>query len=107
MYIRFGVIINVNIWDPKQPEFILNLILQYHNTRWVRMIEVKAMTHFLYGTHAGFINKLNGIKKVKIDNWLRAQRKNSALLVDNDVRRAVGHMEALRLRQNQHHEDNF
>lgn len=25
MYAKFGVIINVNVWDPKQPEFILNL----------------------------------------------------------------------------------
>jgi hypothetical protein len=53
------------------------------------MIEVMAMTHFLYGAHAGFINELNGTKKVEIDNWLRAQRTNSALLLDNDVRRAV------------------
>jgi hypothetical protein len=107
MCARFGVIINVNIWDLRQPEFILNLKLQYHNTRWVRMIEVMAMTHFLYGAHAGFINKLNGTKKVEIDNWLRAQRTNSALLMDNDVRRAVERMEALRLRHNQRHEDNF
>jgi hypothetical protein len=100
MCARFGVIINVNVWDPMQPEFILNLKLQYHNTRWVRMIEVMAMTHFLYGAHAGFINELNGTKKVEIDNWLRAQRTNSALLLDNDVRRAVERMEALRVRQN-------
>ena len=66
-----------------------------------------AMTHFLYGTHAGFINELNGTKKVEIDNWLRAQRTKSALLVDNDVRRAVKRMEALRLRQNQGHDNNF
>jgi hypothetical protein len=46
MCARFGVIINVNIWDPRQPEFILNLKLQYHNTRWVKMIEVMAMTQF-------------------------------------------------------------
>jgi hypothetical protein len=57
-----------------------------------------AMTHFLYGAHAGFINELNGTKKVEIDNWLRVQRKNSALLLDNDVRRAVERMEAQRLR---------
>jgi hypothetical protein len=85
----------------------LNLKLQYHNTRWVRMIEVMAMTHFLYGAHAGFINELNGTKKVEIDNWLRAQRTNSALLMDNDVRRAVERMEALRLRHNQQYDDNF
>jgi hypothetical protein len=105
---RFGVIINVNAWDTKQPEFILNLKLQYHNTRWVRMIEVMAITHFLYGAHAGFINELNGTKKVEIDNWLKAQRtNNSALLADNDVRRAVDRMEALHLRQNQRQDDNF
>jgi hypothetical protein len=106
MCARFGVIINVNHWDQKQPEFILNLKLQYHNTRWVRMIEVMAMTHFLYGAHAGFINELNGTKKVEIDNWLRAQRTNSALLVDQDIRRAVERMEALRIRQNQRYNDN-
>jgi hypothetical protein len=84
---RFGVIINVNVWDSKQPEFLLNMKLQYHNTRWVRMIEVMAMSHFLYGAHAGFINELNGTKKVEIDNWLRAQRlNNSALLADNEIR---------------------
>jgi hypothetical protein len=105
---RFGVIINVNVWDSKQPEFLLNMKLQYHNTRWVRMIEVMAMTHFLYGAHAGFINELNGTKKVEIDNWLRAQRlNNSALLADNEVRRVVERMEALRIRQDQRHEDNF
>jgi hypothetical protein len=102
------VIINVNVWDSKQPEFLLNMKLQYHNTRWVRMIEVMAMTHFLYGAHAGFINELNGTKKVEIDNWLRAQRlNNSALLADNEVRRVVERMEALRIRQDQRHEDNF
>jgi hypothetical protein len=71
------------------------------------MIEVMAMTHFLYGAHAGFINELNGTKKVEIDNRLRAQQTNSALLLDHDVRRAVERMEALRLRQNQRHDDNF
>jgi hypothetical protein len=71
------------------------------------MIEVMAMAHFLYGVHAGFINELNGTKKVEIDNWLRAQWTNSELLLDNDVRRAVEQMEALRLRQNQRHDDNF
>ena len=71
------------------------------------MIEAMAMTYFLYGAHVGFINELNGTKKVEIDNWLRAQRTNSALLVDQDVRRAVERMEALRLRQNQRHDDNF
>jgi hypothetical protein len=104
----FGVIINVNVWDSKQPEFLLNLKLQYHNTRWVRMIEVMAMSHFLYGAHAGFINELNGTEKVEIDNWLRAQwLNNSALLADNEVRRAVERMEALRIRQDQRHDDNF
>jgi hypothetical protein len=107
MCARFGVIINVNIWDPRQLEFILNLKLQYHNTRWVRLIEVMAMTHFLYGAHAGFINELNMTKKVEIDNWLRAQRTNSALLMGNDITRAVERMEALQLRHNQRHEDNF
>jgi hypothetical protein len=38
---------------------------------------------------------------------LRAQWTNSELLLDNDVRRAVEQMEALRLRQNQRHDDNF
>ena len=71
------------------------------------MIEVMAMTHFLYGVHAGFINEMNGTKKVEIDNWLRAQRTNSALLVDQDIRRAVERMDALRLRQSQRHDDNF
>jgi hypothetical protein len=72
MCASFGVIINVNIWDLKQPQFLLNLKPQYHNSRWVKIIEVMAMTHFLYGTHAGFVNKLNRTKKVKIDNWLKA-----------------------------------
>ena len=107
MCAHFGVVINVNAWDPKQPEFILNLKLQYHNTKWMRMIEVMAMTHSLYGAHAGFINELNGTKKIEIDNWLRAQRTNSALLVDQDIRRAVERMEALQIRQNQCHDDNF
>jgi hypothetical protein len=71
------------------------------------MTEVMAMTHFLYGAHAGFINEMNGTKKVEIDNWLRAQRTNSALLLDNNVKRAVERMKALRLRHNQRHDDNF
>jgi hypothetical protein len=32
------------------------------------MIEVMAMIHFLYGAHAGFIDELNGTKKVEIEN---------------------------------------
>ena len=104
---RFGVVINVNVWNPMQPEFIMNLKQQYHNTRWVKMIEVMAMMHFLYGAHASFINQLNGMK-VEIDNWLRAQRTNdSTLLANNEVRRAVEWMEALRLRQGQRHANNF
>jgi hypothetical protein len=104
---RFNVIVNVNIWDSKQPEFLLNLKLQYHNTQWVRMIEVMAMCHFLYGAHAGFVNELNGTKKVEIDKWLRSQRTNSStLLADQDVRRAVERMEALWIRQDTRHADN-
>jgi hypothetical protein len=39
------------------------------------------------------IKKLNGTKKVEIDNWLKAQRtNNSTVLADNDVRRAVERM---------------
>jgi hypothetical protein len=106
MYSQFNVIVNVNIWDSKQPEFLLNLKLQYHNTRWVRLIEVMAMCHFLYRAHAGFVNELNGTKKVEIDNWLRSQRTNSStLLADQDVRRAVERMEALRICQDTRHAD--
>jgi hypothetical protein len=103
---RFGVLVNVNIWDSKQPEFLLNLKLQYHNTRWVRMIEVMAMCHFLYGAHAGFVNELNGTKKVKIDNWLCSQRTSSSM-ADQDVRRAVERMEVLRIRQDTRYGDNY
>jgi hypothetical protein len=69
---------------------------------------VMAMMHFLCGMHIGFIDKLNGTKKVAIDNWLKARRtNNSILLADNKVRRVVERMKALRLRQGQRHDDNF
>jgi ribonuclease HI len=51
--------------------------------------------------------ELNGTKKVKI-NWLKTHvTKNLTLQVDNEVRRAMEQMEALRLRQNHRHEDNY
>ena len=55
MCTKFGMVINVNIWDKKQPKFLLNLKLQYHNTMWTRIIEIMAMTHFFYGIHSRFI----------------------------------------------------
>ena len=43
----FKVVVNVNRYDERRPEFLINLKLRYHSSRWGRMLEVMAMTHFL------------------------------------------------------------
>jgi hypothetical protein len=65
-----------------------------------------AMTHFFYGAHLRIINELRGTKKVKIDNWLAAQRKNQTIyLKEQDVHKALDKMEAWTFKRNQQYKD--
>ena len=98
---QFGVIVNVNQFDIRHPEFHVNLKLRYHHTRWQRMVELMSMMHFFYGANGGFINEF-GTKKIAVDNWLRTQGDSrSQLLLDDDVRKEVTRLQALELRKNQ------
>lgn len=72
------------------------------------MIEVMASTHFLHGAHGCFINEFNGTRKIAIDKWLSAQRKNDTkLLLDDDVRKAVDRLEAEEYRRELLNKDRY
>ena len=104
---QFGVIVNVNQFDVRHPEFHVNLKLRYHHTRWQRMVELMSMTHFFYGANGGFVNEF-GTKKIAVDNWLRAQGdSNSQLMQDEDVRREVTRLQALEARKKQTQADQY
>lgn len=85
------IIINVNRFDPNRPEFHIMLKIQHQSTRWHRVVEVMAITHFLYGPHLCWVNEFPCTRFYAWKYWFNSQRTNNpALLIrDADVRKAV------------------
>lgn len=54
---QWNVTIDVNQFSESHHEFLLLLKLQYRRTKWVRLVEAMAMTHFIVGAHKCLINE--------------------------------------------------
>jgi hypothetical protein len=85
------VVLNVNKFVKNQYEFFLLLKLQYRPTRWVRMVEAMAITHFIAGAHRCLINEFPHTRARPFDKFLRWQHLNAPTVVaqDEDLQRAM------------------
>ena len=92
---QWDVTIDVNQFSESHHEFLLLLKLQYRPTRWVRLVEAMAMTHFIAGAHKCLINEFPHTRAGPFERFLRWQRLNAPELVekDDDLRRAIEKME--------------
>lgn len=81
----WNVTIDVNQFSESHNEILLMLKLQYRPTRWVRLVEAMAITHFITGAHKCLINeysntrvgpfeRLWGGKGWMPQSWLRRMR---------------------------------
>ena len=92
---QWNVTIDVNQFSESHHEFLLILKLQYRPTRWVRVVEAMAITHFIAGAHKCLINEFPHTRAGPFERFLRWQRHNAPELVekDEDLRRAIDKME--------------
>ena len=92
---QWNVTIDVNQFSESQHEFLLLLKLQYRPTRWVRIVEAMAITHFIAGAHRCLINEFPHTRAGPFDRFLKWQRLNAPEFVENDedLRKAVEKME--------------
>lgn len=92
---QWNVTIDVNQFSESQHEFFLLLKLQYRPTRWVRIVEAMAITHFIAGAHRCLINEFPHTRAGPFERFLKWQRLNAPEFVekDEDLRKAVAKME--------------
>lgn len=58
------------------------LKLQYRPTRWIRVVEAMAITHFIEGAHASLINEFSFTQAGPLDRFLRWQKTNNPQVVE-------------------------
>ena len=58
-----------------------------------------AITYFFIGANSGFVNKINGSKKVAYDNWLenKANKNPQALRREEEIRYEVSKLHTHRI----------
>ena len=88
---EWDVTIDVNQYHESHHEFWLLLKLQYKLTRWVRLVEAMALTHFIVGAHKCLINEFPYTRVGPFDRFLRWQRTHAPERVakDEDLFKAV------------------
>ena len=98
---RWNVAINVNIHHESRQEFWLLLKLQYRPSRWIRLVEAMALTHFIEGVHTSLINEFPFTRAGPFERFLKWQRMNNpqAVAEDDDLQRALLRLEAREARQ--------
>lgn len=98
---EWDVVIDVNRFHESHAEFLLLLKLRYRPTRWIRMVEVMSMTHFIAGAHKSLINEFPFTRMGPFERFLRWQRINAPETVarHDDLRRAIEKMEARELKR--------
>jgi hypothetical protein len=98
---RWNVTINVNRHHESRHEFWLLLKLQYRPSRWIRLVEAMAITHFIEGVHISLINEFPFTRAGPLERFLKWQRRNNpkAVADDEDLQRAVLRLEAKEARQ--------
>lgn len=72
------------------------LKLQYRPTRWIRIVEAMAITHFIEGVHTSLINEFPFTRAGPFDRFFRWQRTNNPQGVeqDEDLSRAIARWDA-------------
>ena len=98
---RWNVAINVNIHHESRHEFWLLLKLQYRPSRWIRLVEAMALTHFIEGVHTSLINEFSFTRAGPFERFLKWQRKNNpqAVAEDEDFHRAILRLESKEAQQ--------
>ena len=79
------ICINVNQYESKHPKFLINMKMRYLSTRYLRMLEIMCVTHFIYSGSLCFINEFRGGRKKVYDKWLQDQQLKDPSLIDNDL----------------------
>lgn len=76
------------------------LKLQYRPSRWLRLVETMANTHFIKGVHNSLINKFPFTQVGSFKRFLKWQRLNNPQVVaqDKDLQHAIIRMEAKKTR---------
>ena len=98
---QWNVTIDINQFHDSHHEFLLLLKLQYRPTRWVRLVEVMAISHFIAGAHKCLINEFPNTRAGPFERFLRWQRLNAPELVarDEDLQRAIEKVETRELKR--------
>lgn len=98
---QWNVTIDINRYHESHHEFLLLLKLQYRPTRWVRLVDAMALTHFIAGAHKCLINEFPYTREGPFERFLRWQRTNAPELVarDEDLFKAVEKMENRELKR--------
>ena len=98
---QWNMTIDVNQYQESHHEFLLLLKLQYRPTRWVRIVEAMAITHFIAGAHKCLINEFPNTRAGPLERFLRWQRMNAPELVarDEDLQKAIEKMEGRELKR--------
>lgn len=72
------------------------LKLQYRPSRWLRLVEAMAITHFIEGVHSSLINEFPFTRVGPFERYLKWQRANNpqAIAQDEDLQRALIRLDA-------------
>ena len=78
---QWNVIIDINWYHESHHKFMLLLKLQYMLTRWMRLVEAMAITHFIACAHKCLIKEFPYTRAWLFERFLRWQRTNAPELV--------------------------
>jgi len=97
---RWNFAINVNVYHESRQEFWMLLKLQYRPTRWTRVVEAMALSHFIEGAHVSLINEFPFTRAGPFERFLKWQRRNNpqAVARDEDLQRAIIKFESKEIR---------
>jgi hypothetical protein len=98
---RWNFAINVNCYHESMQDFFILLTLQYRPSRWMRLVEAMAITHFIEGIHPSLINEFPFTRVGPFERFLKWQRANNPHVVaqDEDLQRALLRLQAKKNRQ--------
>lgn len=68
---QWNVTLDVNQFCESHHEFLLLFKLQFRPTKWIRLVEAMAITHFIAGAHKCLINEFPNTKAGPFEQFLR------------------------------------
>lgn len=98
---QWNVIIDINWYHESHHKFMLLLKLQYMLTRWMRLVEAMAITHYIAGAHKCLINEFPYTCARPFERFLRWQLTNAPELVakEEDLQKTIGKIETKELKR--------